>query len=119
VLSTGSMKFRIRLSLAILLIAITSGALLSAQTTPMKPVMRAKLDHSQRILEAVVTSNWQLLDHESRAMALVVRDPAWASMVMPEFVRHSEAFRAVIVTSRARESSGSSVNHIACLQQGG
>jgi hypothetical protein len=86
------MKFRIRLSLAILLIAITSGALLSAQTTPMKPVMRAKLDHSQRILEAVVTSNWQLLDHESRAMALVVRDPAWASMVMPEFVRHSEAF---------------------------
>jgi hypothetical protein len=58
----------------------------------MKGVMRAKLDHSQRILEAVVTSNWQLLDRESRDMAQVVRDPAWTSLAMPEYVRHSEAF---------------------------
>jgi len=55
-------------------------------------VMRAKLDHSQKILEAVVTSNWQLLDEESRQMAQVVRDPAWQSLVMPEFIRQSEAF---------------------------
>jgi len=54
--------------------------------------MRAKLEHSQKILEAVVTSNWQLLDRESRDLALVVQDPAWSSLVMPEYIRHSEAF---------------------------
>ena len=43
-------------------------------------------------MEAVVTSNWQLLDRESRDMALVVQDPAWSSLVMPEYIRHSEAF---------------------------
>ena len=58
----------------------------------IRQVMRAKLDHSQKILEAVVASNWQLLDRESRDMALVVRDPAWQALMMPDFTRHSEAF---------------------------
>jgi hypothetical protein len=72
--------------------SLTAGPTPSAQTARMKGVMRAKLDHSQRILEAVVTSNWQLLDRDSRDMAQVVRDPAWTSLAMPEYVRHSEAF---------------------------
>ncbi len=42
-------------------------------------VMRAKLGHSQAILGAVVTSNWAVLDRESRALALAVRDPHGAS----------------------------------------
>jgi hypothetical protein len=86
------MHLNIRLAVAVLLIAITAGPAPLAQSPRMKQVMRAKLDHSQRILEAVVTSNWQLLDRESREMALVVRDPAWQSLAMPEFRRHSEAF---------------------------
>ena len=54
--------------------------------------MRTKLEHSQKILEAVVTSNWPLLDRESREMALIVRDPVWSSLVMPEYLRYSDAF---------------------------
>jgi hypothetical protein len=79
----------------------------------MKQVMRTKLDHSQRILEAVVTSNWQLLDRESRDMALVVRDPAWSSLAMPEYVRYTEAFlRAtddLIDAARLRDLEGASL----------
>lgn len=86
------MNLNIRLAAAVLLIAITTGPTPSAQAPRLKQVMRAKLDHSQRILEGVVTSNWQLLETESRQMALVVRDPAWQSLVMPEFTRHTEAF---------------------------
>jgi hypothetical protein len=86
------MNLSIRLALAILLIAVTAGSTPSAQTPRMKQVMRGKLDHSQRILEAVVTSNWPLLDRESREMAMVVRDPAWSALTMPEYLRHSEAF---------------------------
>jgi hypothetical protein len=87
-----TMKFDIRLALVVLIIVATTGATPWAQALRMKQVMRAKLDHSQRILEAVVTSNWQLLDQESRQMGLVVREPAWQALAMPEFIRHSEAF---------------------------
>ena len=86
------MNLSIRLGLALLLIAVMVGPAPTAQTPRIKQVMRAKLDHSQRILEAVVTSNWQLLDRESRELGQVVRDPAWSALVMPEFIRHSEAF---------------------------
>jgi hypothetical protein len=86
------MKVAITLGVIVLLVAVNAGPSSLAQTARMKQVMRSKLDHSQRILEAVVTSNWQLLDRESREMALVVRDPAWSSLAMPEYVRHSEAF---------------------------
>lgn len=81
-----------RLGVALLLVAVTTAASSLAQTARMKQVMRTKLDHSQRILEAVVTSDWQLLDRESQAMALVIRDPAWSYLAMPEYVRHTEAF---------------------------
>ena len=55
-------------------------------------VMREKLAHSQAILGAVVTSNWAVLDKESRALALAVRDPAWSALTAPEYLRHSDAF---------------------------
>jgi hypothetical protein len=86
------MNVAVKLGVALLLVVVTAGPSSLAQTARMTQVMRTKLDHSQRILEAVVTSNWQLLDRESREMALVVRDPAWSYLAMPEYVRHSEAF---------------------------
>jgi hypothetical protein len=86
------MNRSIGLLVGILLISLTAAPAPSAQTARLKQVMRAKLEHSQKILEAVVTSNWQLLDRESREMALVVRDPAWSSLTMPEYIRYSEAF---------------------------
>ena len=79
-----------KLAVGVLLLAMSVGA--SGQTVRMKQVMRSKLDHSQRILEAVVTSNWQLLDRESRSLAQVTRDPTWNALAMPEYVRYTEAF---------------------------
>jgi hypothetical protein len=56
-------------------------------------VMRSKLAHSQVILSAVVTSDWKLLDRESRALALAVRDPVWTtSLTEPNYLRQSDAF---------------------------
>lgn len=81
-----------KLGLAILLVAVAGGSASSAQTTSLKKVMREKLDHSQRILEAVVTSNWEELDRHSRELARASQDPAWSVLKMPEYVRHSEAF---------------------------
>jgi cytochrome c553 len=45
----------------------------------------------------VVTSNWAVLDRESRALALVVRDPAWAiALTEPEYLRQSDAFSRAV-----------------------
>lgn len=82
----------VKVGLAILLMVIAGGSSSSAQTLRLNKVMRAKLDHAQRILEAVVTSNWQQLDRESRELARAAQDPAWTVLKMPEYVRHSEAF---------------------------
>jgi hypothetical protein len=60
---------------------------------PLNRIMKAKLAHSQAILGAVVTSNWTVLDRESRALALAVRDPAWgAALTEPEYLRQSDVF---------------------------
>ena len=60
---------------------------------PLNTVMRAKLARSQAILGAVVTSDWATLDRESRALATVVRDPAWSTpLTNPEYLRQSDAF---------------------------
>ena len=80
------------------IIALTIGA--SADQAPgpqLNRVMRAKLAHSQAILAAVVTSNWSVLDRESRALALVVRDPAWTmALTEPEYLRQSDAFSRAV-----------------------
>jgi hypothetical protein len=86
------MKPAVKVGLAILLVVIAGGSSSSAQTSRVNKVMRAKLDHTQRILEAVVTSNWQQLDRESRELARATQDPAWSVLKMPEYVRHSGAF---------------------------
>jgi hypothetical protein len=82
----------LRLTLAALLAAAIGGSSSSAQTPRLGNVMRTKLDHSKNILEAVVTSNWGQLERESRELARVAQDPAWAVLKMPEYLRQSGAF---------------------------
>lgn len=77
-------------ALPLLLLAAAEPTL--AQTTQLSRVMRVKLDHSQKILEAVVTSNWQQLDRESRELARIAQNPAWSVLQAPEYVRYSQAF---------------------------
>ena len=88
------------------------------QSPQLSRVMRAKLERSQAILGAVVTSNWVVLDRESRALALVVRDPAWGTaLIEPEYLRQSDAFQRalqdLIEASAKRDLEGAGNAHIA------
>jgi hypothetical protein len=90
-----------RTSVRILVGAFVIGALTigasADQAAQLSRVMRAKLGHSQAILGAVVTSNWAVLDRESRALALAVRDPAWGiALSEPEYLRQSDAFSRAV-----------------------
>lgn len=64
----------------------------SAQTTALSRVMRQKLEQSQGMLAAVVTSNWADLERRSEALVRVTSDPAWAVLNTPEYARQSQAF---------------------------
>lgn len=105
-----------RLSVVLVLVALAGGSG-TAQTLGLNQVMRSKLQHSQQILEAVVTSNWPLLEKESKALVQVTRDPAWSVLQGPEYVRHSGAFvRAtddLIEAARLRDLEGASLGFVA------
>src|SRR5689334_14040565 len=62
------------------------------QDLSLNNVMREKLDHAQKILEAVVTNDWVGLETHSREMERLTRDPRWIVLKSPEYARHSSAF---------------------------
>lgn len=62
------------------------------QRPELNRIMREKLEHAQKILEAVVTSDWVGLETHSRALERLTDDPRWAVLKFPEYARHSTAF---------------------------
>ena len=85
------MKTSIRFVLTLLLLA-TSVSPGYAQTPGTGRVMREKLGHSQKILEAILTSNFTLLERESAALGKATDSPAWGALKGPEYLRQSDAF---------------------------
>ena len=68
------------------------------QGPQLNRVMREKLGHTQKILEAVVTSDWIGLETESREVERLTNDPGWMVLRSPEYRRHSAAFLAAVQT---------------------
>jgi hypothetical protein len=58
--------------------------------------MRGKLTHVQKILEAMVTSDWVTLGTESQKLEALTNEPAWTVLKAPEYAKHSIAFRRAI-----------------------
>jgi hypothetical protein len=85
------MKSPLRLMM-ILALVVMSGLEVPAQTPATGRLMRLKLAHSQKILEAILTSDFTLLDRESTALAQTTKSPAWSVLYSPEYIRQSGAF---------------------------
>ena len=78
-------------------VVVALSAVLGLATSPSQDrslirVMRDKLAHAQKILEAVVTSDWVSLDTHSRELERRTEDPRWMVLKFPEYARHSAAF---------------------------
>jgi cytochrome c556 len=88
-----------------MLIGVWSFSLLAqGLPTQSKQVMQRKLDASQQLLAALVTSDWVALDRRSRALKAQTADPGWDQMRLPEFQKHTAAF--VQVTDALIEAAG-------------
>lgn len=114
---TKSLRFA---TIATLLLA-AAGAY--GQTARTGRLMREKLQHSQRILEAVTTSDWALLQRETRALEMVTATPTWTELMTPALRPYTGAFqKALSDLARAAERhdydfAGASYNALisACL----
>lgn len=80
------------LALGFLLAVVSLGAG-SGQWRQVDQIMREKLGLAQKILEAVVTSDWVALETASRDLERLVDDQRWAVLKYPEYARHSSEFR--------------------------
>jgi len=85
---------------------VLCGALLSVSATPsqgpeIKNVMREKLGLAQRILEAVVVSDWVRLEANSQDLARLTSDPRWTALKYPEYAKQSAAFVRAVEALRA------------------
>ena len=76
----------------VVLLAFASLGAGPAQSVQLDQLMRQKLAHTQKILEAVVTSNWSVLETESRELERLTSEPAWTSLKLPEYAKYSTAF---------------------------
>lgn len=80
--------------------AVLSLAASPAQAPDLRNVMREKLEHTQKILETMVTSDWIGLEIQTRELERLTNDPRWAVLRYPEYARHSAAFRQAVQNLR-------------------
>ena len=96
----------------------------TAQTPQLKRLMQLKLEHSQAILAAVVTSNWSELERHSLAMERLTNEPAWAVLKTPEYGRFSQTFvqavRELVDAATRRDLEAAPLGYVAltlsCVQ---
>jgi cytochrome c556 len=81
-----------RFALVLLSAVIGVAARPGGQGPALNNIMREKLGHAQKILEAVVTNDWTALETHSREMERLTRDPRWLVLKHPDYARHSSAF---------------------------
>jgi len=63
-----------------------------AQTARTGAMMREKLAHAQKILEALTTSNRDLLTAESGALVTIAKSPRWAELKTRELGTYTDNF---------------------------
>jgi hypothetical protein len=63
-----------------------------AQTVRTGRLMQEKLLHSQRILAALTTNNYALLQKETLALTRVTQNPTWTELMMGELRPYTGGF---------------------------
>ena len=81
---------------AVALVGVTVLAMTASgsamQTVATARLMREKLTHAQRVLEALTTSDYALLERESLALSLATKQLGWMVLKTPEYSRQSDGF---------------------------
>jgi len=89
----------------VLAAAILATAASPPQSRQLNQLMRQKLYRSEKVLEALVTSDWVALDTNGRELEALTKDPRWNVLQYPEYVQYSLAFVRSVDAIRAAASA--------------
>ena len=107
----------------LLLCVILSGAIATwaAQEPPytkdsMRNFMRKKLDHSQRLLEAIALEDYTIITRESQKLSLLSKEAMWKVLETQDYVQHSKEFQrtadAILEAGRKKNLDGAALAYV-------
>lgn len=73
-------------------ICLTLAGVSTAQTARTARLMREKLLHGQRILAALTTSDYGLLQRETQALTAITKTPEWSELITPDLRPYTTGF---------------------------
>ncbi len=97
----------------VVLVVLLASSGARGQTAQTRQVMREKLVQSQQVLSALVRSDWNALGQGSSRLSALTKDPGWAVMREPEYVRETVDFlRSVdaLTKAAARRDQGAALS---------
>ncbi len=94
----------------VLVIVVASclvGSVLSEQPNNVRDFMRAKLSHSQKVLEGLATEDFDMIAKNSQSMSLLSQATNWQVLQTEEYLRQSQDFRhtADVLTEAAQKKN--------------
>jgi hypothetical protein len=102
--------------LVALLLAL-AGPEAPAQTAATTRVMREKLTHSQKVLESILTSDFQGLEEHSGALVALTTTEGWAVLKSAEYQRRSAAFvlalNDLVASARQKDLDSAAMRYMA------
>jgi cytochrome c553 len=104
-------------------ISLLAAGFSSAQTARTARLMREKLLHSQRILAALTTSDYGLLQRETQALTDITKNPVWMELITADLRPYTSGFTKALAdlsaasTRRDYDSAGASYSGLiaACI----
>ena len=81
-----------RLPFISVVVFLAAATCASAQTPRTGKLMREKLLHSQRILAALTTSDYTMLQRETLALTKVTQNPVWDELMTTPFQPYARDF---------------------------
>ncbi len=100
-------RLAVTLGLAVLVAVTWTSPAHTQRTDNVKEFMRAKLMHSQKVLEGLTTENFDMVAKNSQEMSLLSQAAGWQVLQTPEYMQRSAEFRrsADALTEAAKDKN--------------
>lgn len=93
--------------LLVVLVSTDSLAAPASAQDKLSAFMKAKLEHSGKVLEGLAREDFDLIAKHSAAISLLCEDELWSVMQTPEYIERSKEFRRSVyaITEAARKKN--------------
>jgi cytochrome c556 len=95
----------IRTAMFAALVCVLSCATSARAQDKRAAFMKAKLNHSEKLLEGLAREDYELIAKNAQAISLLCEDELWSVLQTPEYLERSNEFRRSVnaITNAARK----------------